>query len=421
MNESPMRKLARFSATAIVCVLGIRCTRVSYGLDAVTEGCVAGRGDDCWQQGEYALRKAAESVDPDWGRPVDRARARAAYERGCELNAVRACAALLERHLLDDKPKEREAMIARLQALGVAARTDAQVAAEDEALVTVVKADLQHWEKAKREDLARQMAQLGQLQITGAPGHMQLVTAEQAQTAAQLQAQVGQAPGDAEIAKMKKDVNAIVAAADKNAAQKSAAQHAGHPAPAGPLPGAPPKPTSPTSPTGQTPAQVAAAQKQKNLDECLAQPATRATTVQTNPFQVYVTAYQGRLDRAGQCAATPSKAWSDCIGGAAADLPLWPDQRAQNDENDFVRRFNAVVSFMPPGGHGACLYNQTLGDTRTHCLTIGKDACVLRLQQNVADMQCALATLPRVWDGENARNDTDAKTRQAADCHRKWD
>jgi len=175
---------------------------------------------------------------------------------------------------------------------------------------------------------------------------------------------------------------------------------------------------------GPTPAARAAVETQSRLEACLAEPATKIRTAQTNPFQAYITEYETLLGAAANCGPSgatpgfPSPAWTACIGMNAR---LWPDYDAQRDYSDFLRRFGDVIGFLPPGdGASACNANGSLRDTRAYCTSMGKDPCMLQLRTDVTDMQCANEKLPHVWDGEIARKDSDAKKRHDDACHERW-
>ena len=172
----------------------------------------------------------------------------------------------------------------------------------------------------------------------------------------------------------------------------------------------------PTRPAGPSAADIAAAETRKHLDECLSEPITQMRVTETNPFQVYVTDYQGLLDEAHKCTAAPVSGWQACIGMNAR---IWPDYDAQRDETNFDRRYRSASGYLPPGP-SACLYNQTLSVTRNSCITLGKAFCLEQLRRNIVDMECALAALPRVWEAEAARNDSAAKTRHDEACRRRW-
>ena len=114
MSKTGGNPRGSFFVIATACLAGIHCGSVGIYLDLVADDCAAGQGDDCWQLGEMHLHKTAATHYSGWDRPLDPEQARAAYERGCKLHSVQACAALLERHLLDDRPAERDAMLAHL-------------------------------------------------------------------------------------------------------------------------------------------------------------------------------------------------------------------------------------------------------------------------------------------------------------------
>ena len=93
-------------------------------------GCAKGLADDCFAVGEARMRRLKiQRWSDEYFEvvPVDEKAAEVAYRRGCELNSVRACAALVERHMLDSRPQEREALVRRVQALGWAIRTDEEI------------------------------------------------------------------------------------------------------------------------------------------------------------------------------------------------------------------------------------------------------------------------------------------------------
>ena len=176
----------------------------SQYLDIADTSCRAGRGDDCWQAGEMRLHKASWNYFTGWDRPMDAKLARKAYRRGCELNSIHACEALIERHLVDDQPEEKAELLARLEAAGITPRTDEEVAAMDAALKEVARADVAQKEKRDRADLAQQMQKLSQTKVTGTPGHLVVETPETAAAKAQLKQAVAQldphvpAPGQAQ-------------------------------------------------------------------------------------------------------------------------------------------------------------------------------------------------------------------------------
>lgn len=200
-------------------------------------GCRSGHGDDCWQAGEMRLHKTSWA---QWGDlPIDAKLARKSFRRGCELNSIRACASLIERHLVDDQPEEKAALMAKLEAAGVAPRTDEEVAGMDKALADVVRADVAQKEKNDRESLAAQMKQLSQSKITGTPGHLTLETPEQQAAKAQLKKAIEglDVPGAG-----------AMKPAPTQPGQKASAQPAAH-APSGARPGG----TSPAQLTPSSP------------------------------------------------------------------------------------------------------------------------------------------------------------------------
>jgi hypothetical protein len=382
-----------------------------------SQSCQEGKGDECWRLGETWMRKASATYWTYWDRPVDEAAARRAYKKGCEGNSIRACTALIERHLLDGEPAEKERVLALINAVGVELRSDAEVAEQDAMLQKIIRAEDAHFTKQKSDAWDATLKAVSQLRVTGGPGHLNVVTPEVAQAQEQLKQMIEP--------QLKLNAAALAAAKSKKGSPSDAKGAAG--ARPGVTSGAAPvqPPTAAKSgaagaggaAAGSTPAQVAAAEKAKKLAACLAQPGpTQMRTAQTNPFQSYVTQYQSLLAEAGKCPESPGEAWKACIGMNAR---VWPDAEAQRDESDFNRRFNAVVSSMP-AGPSACLYNQSLGSTRSFCTTMGKGACTQRIEQNIADMQCALSVLPRVWEGEMNRNDAAGKQRQDDDCRSRF-
>ena len=186
-----------------------------------------------------------------------------------------------------------------------------------------------------------------------------------------------------------------------------------------------PQPSEPRAtgavPAGPTPQQLAAqkaaqiaADKAAGLKRCLGEPITHMRTAQTNPFQVYVSEYDGLATEAAKCPSEPA-AWAACIGMNAR---LWPDINAQSDESDLNRRYNAVMKYMPPGG--TCLVDASVGESRSYCRTMSQDACLQKLKENVAAMSCSLMVMPLVWDAEIARNDAEAQQRHDDDCRVRW-
>jgi hypothetical protein len=349
------------------------------------------------------MRKAPMTYWSDWTLPVDKAAAREAYERGCAANSVRACAALVERHCLDGEPAEKQRIVSLLRSEGVEPRSDAEVAQADATLEQLNRGEEAHFKGLQSAAWSATFQQLSQLQLTGKPGHLELLTPEQAQAREQL-LRIIEPPLH------------MIATAGKPAT-KAGSKSAAATTPASPAsPGRPGPAGAGTSPAPQQqPATGVDDDTAKQLAACLAQPGPQMRTAQTNPFQSYVTQYQSLLEEAGKCPDTGA-AWRDCIGMNAR---IWPDSEAQRDETDFNSRFNAVVSFMP-AGPSACLYNQSIGTTRSFCSTMSQAACQQRLQQNIADLQCSLTVLPRVWEGEMSRNDADAKQKQDDDCRRRF-
>lgn len=126
--------------------------------DHPNESCEAGRGDDCWQIGEVWLHKASWSYRRDWDLPIDKDKARAAYLRGCELNSLRACAGLLERHLLDDQAQKRDEIQARLDAAGAVLRTDEEVKQEDDLIQEASLEAESRQNEAQRQRMANALA-----------------------------------------------------------------------------------------------------------------------------------------------------------------------------------------------------------------------------------------------------------------------
>lgn len=126
--------LAALAAGALGCSTGAAIETVYTG------GCSQGNGDDCWLLGEMWMRKAAWTYHERWDLLVDREKALDAYKKGCELSSLRACTALVERHLLDDHPPQRDAMIAKIHELGGQIRTEQQIDAQDEAILKMVRA-----------------------------------------------------------------------------------------------------------------------------------------------------------------------------------------------------------------------------------------------------------------------------------------
>jgi hypothetical protein len=114
------------------------CSTSSQTRAQYAPACAAGQGDDCWLLGEMWMRKAAPTYLEGWDLLVDRDKARDAYQKGCAESSLRACAALVERHLLDDHPPQRDAMITLVHDLGGKIRTDAEVDAQDEAIRRIV-------------------------------------------------------------------------------------------------------------------------------------------------------------------------------------------------------------------------------------------------------------------------------------------
>jgi hypothetical protein len=135
------------------------CGGIKFYLEHAQSSCDAGRGDDCWYAGELWLHKASWSHYHSWPFPADRDKARADYERGCKLNSLRACAALVERHLLDDQPQRREEMLAGIESMGGRVFTDEEVATEDHALDEACEADLAQKAQQDREILAQALQQ----------------------------------------------------------------------------------------------------------------------------------------------------------------------------------------------------------------------------------------------------------------------
>ncbi len=175
-----MRRVVVFSVRAALCLLATQCAGTGALMNYSAESCAAGRADDCWQDGELWLHKASWSHSIEWSRPVDANQARVAFRRGCKLNSIRACASLIERHLVDDHPAERSALLARLEAAGVKLRSDEELAELDKAIEEVAKADAAHFAQQKKEQYAQAMQQLGDLRITGTPGNLSITDGNRA-------------------------------------------------------------------------------------------------------------------------------------------------------------------------------------------------------------------------------------------------
>jgi|HubBroStandDraft_6_1064221.scaffolds.fasta_scaffold448873_2 hypothetical protein len=125
---------------AVLSVAVLGCSTSSYAQAQYAPACAAGHGDDCWLLGEMWMRKASVTYIDGWDLLVDREKARDAYQKGCAGSSLRACTALVERHLLDDHPPQRDAMIALVHDLRGKIRTDAQVEEQDEAIRHIVVA-----------------------------------------------------------------------------------------------------------------------------------------------------------------------------------------------------------------------------------------------------------------------------------------
>lgn len=157
-----MKTLGYLSAVMVVCLCALGCAMGTGGvyLQPSQKACAAGQGDDCWHLGELWLRKASWTFFTGWPHPVDQNQAREAYRRGCKLNSLRSCIALLERHLVDDQAAERAALVAYVASVGAEVRPDEQVKAADDALSEIAQADVAVKEKGDRERRANAFRQI---------------------------------------------------------------------------------------------------------------------------------------------------------------------------------------------------------------------------------------------------------------------
>jgi hypothetical protein len=379
------------------------------------QGCAAGNGDDCWHEGEYWLHKSIYtyySYYVRWSLPVDRDRARTAYTRGCELNSLRSCIALVERHLVDTPADValRAKLMEKISGLGGFTRSDEEVQAADDATKKLCVADEQQTQ-SQTTGVGESLAiALQQVQVT--QQHAYLATAPQNPSLA---------PGQQAMADMHRNVNETVADYEARMAQKRAA--------AGSAKGnnstaATQKFATKTQQQQQQSEQQrqteqrreaqdkakadAERQRKDALATCLAKPITRMRHERTNPFGAYAQAYRTNRDRlANSCA--PPRPLRECF--TLADKAAWPDERAKKDIDEFHRSDEIDCHEVP--------FATSIGRLFQVCPQ-ERDQCMRSLDSAIEQLECANTKLPEVWASIDAKSDDEARTRRDAECHRQY-
>ena len=145
---------------------------------------------------------------------------------------------------------------------------------------------------------------------------------------------------------------------------------------------------------------------------------SHSRTAQTNPFASYVAQYESLANDAGKCSEATNATWNKCIGAPSL---IWPDVPGAHDLEQFSSRYNAVMPYMTTHGGSACLDNLLIAGERSGCITMGKEICLKHLVEAADTMRCAEGLVTRIWDGEIARDDANAKAQHDEECHRKFD
>jgi hypothetical protein len=379
------------------------------------KSCQSGHGDDCWLEGEYWLHKASWTYFHRWDKPVDRLRALAAYSRGCALNSIQSCVALIERHLLDDRPDQRAATIAYIQQFGVQVRSDEEVDAADAQLQQICQADNEQAQAANRADLQQQMGM-----IAGATNQF----AQNLNTAITTGKPV-MTPivADPEQQKALNNIHDTLAQAEQN--QRAAAQSRQHPNSSNTASAS----TSAGKPQPQ-PAQSNEQQRKSRLAACLS---------------TDVNCEYGTSDRCAPAAAYSDGAWAGRFtiqeAGAAADRCLsngivdWSKvcyapqihpvlanadvQRLASQVREVERR-RLALSSQAAAGMPQCVTNaEDVRQVPFWCNNQKKD-CIRQTQVAFSTLECARSIDQFLYTAENQERRTRLKSDHDAECHRQF-
>lgn len=160
-------------------------------------------------------------------------------------------------------------------------------------------------------------------------------------------------------------------------------------------------------------------EKQRALDACLAHRATFVRGIQTNGFRALAQGFQNLLAAAHRCVNEP---WASCMFGPHMG-PFWGvEDRAQREHDDLFRRFNQPDIHI--GGSADVCLDQPVTGTRGDCetdATTERLVCKARLEQDIKQMECDEAMLPKVWAAEYAVHDAAQQATHDAACHAQYD
>ena len=81
------------------------------------------------------------------------------------------------------------------------------------------------------------------------------------------------------------------------------------------------------------------------------------------------------------------------------------------------------MSYLPKGAKACDMGLEYSKSDSVHasCTTMGREWCLNALKKAIADMQCAEANTPVLWDAETAQRDDEARKAQEKSCHDRFD